>query len=97
MKIKVIDLPKGHSRFVHRPTRVTFYTVHRLGAKAPIEQRYSMQDPLELKVGDVVIVKSTEVPPEFKPLTKNKFAEVLPEDEQTTGESTKPKPIEPIT
>lgn len=92
MKIKITDLPKGHSRFVHKPTRVTFYTVHRLGTKEAVEQRYSMHDPLVLKVGDVVIVKGTEVPPEFQPLTRNRFAEVSLENEQTTTEKSEPAP-----
>lgn len=92
MKIKILDLPKGHSKFVHKPTRVTFYTVHRMGTKEPVEQRYSMGDPLVLRVGDVVIVGGTEVPSEFQPLTKNRFAEVLPENEQAPKEEPAAEP-----
>ena len=92
MKIKVIDLPKGHTKFVHKPTRVTFYKVHRQGTIKPVEGRYSMGDPLVLRIGDVVVVDSAVVPPEFQPLTKNRFAEVLPEDEQTVTENPESAP-----
>jgi len=76
MLLTLVNLPKGISRFTYAPVRVSFYKIIRAGNRYEQEIRCSPGDPLQLQIGDGVVLESDYVPREFQILMKNKLAKI---------------------
>lgn len=64
-KITVLSLPRAHTVFTYHPLRITRYTTLRpIDNMVPMEDEYNLHKPLELRIGDAVIMNNP-IPQDF--------------------------------